>query len=185
MTSIFTALTAGVTSFAATNIDDLVLLTLFFARRIPERKIVLGQYLGFLGIISLSLVGAWAAFAIPQPWIKWLGVLPLLLGLKELLLGHRGTTVEARASGYGVASIALLTLSNGADNVGVYVPLFAIRRGDVWLIVATYMALVAVWCAVARWLGNHAAVLGAVDRWGHRVMPLVLIGLGVYVLVFH
>ncbi|MBV9886649.1 MAG: cadmium resistance transporter [Acidobacteria bacterium] len=185
MTSTLTALTAGVTSFAATNIDDLVLLTLFFARRVPTRRIVAGQYLGFAGIVVVSLLGAWAAFAIPQPWIKWLGVLPLLLGLKELFLGHRGTTVEARASGYGVASIALLTLSNGADNVGVYVPLFAIRRGDVWLIVATYMALIAVWCAVARWLGSHAAVLGVVDRWGHRITPLVLIGLGIYVLAFH
>ena len=33
-------------------------------------------------------------------------------------------------------------------------------------------------------LGNHPTVLRLVDQWGHRVTPLVFIGLGTYILVF-
>jgi cadmium resistance protein CadD (predicted permease) len=46
--AIAAVVTASVTTFAATNIDDIVLLTFFFARRVPTRNIVAGQYLGFL-----------------------------------------------------------------------------------------------------------------------------------------
>jgi len=50
------AVTASVTTFAATSVDDLFLLTVLFAHRIPERKIVAGQYLGFGAIISVALI---------------------------------------------------------------------------------------------------------------------------------
>jgi hypothetical protein len=46
MSSVFAVLTASTTAFAATNLDDLFLLTVFFGRRVPSRWIVAGQYLG-------------------------------------------------------------------------------------------------------------------------------------------
>jgi len=184
MTSIYAVLATGVTTFVATNIDDLVLLTLFFARRVKPRRVVAGQYLGFSAIILVSLLGAWAAFAIPHRWIRLLGVLPLALGIKELMLGHRDQVLEARVEGHGIASVALITLANGADNVGVYVPLFVVSRADIWLVIVTYMVLIAVWCLAASLLGNHRLILSLVNRWGHRIMPFVFIALGAYVLVF-
>ena len=54
---------ASVTTFALTNIDDACLLTLLFAQRIPARRIVAGQYLGFAVIVVVSLLGAFAALA--------------------------------------------------------------------------------------------------------------------------
>jgi cadmium resistance protein CadD (predicted permease) len=60
-----TVLTASVTTFAATNVDDVLLLTLFFARQVPARHIVAGQYLG-LAIIILSLIGMAAALAVTK-----------------------------------------------------------------------------------------------------------------------
>jgi len=184
MTSTFAAVATGITTFVATNIDDLVLLTLFFARRIQPRRIVAGQYLGFSAIVLVSLLGAWGAFAIPHQWVRLLGVLPLALGLKELLFGHRAESIRSRVEGHGVASVALITLSNGADNIGVYVPVFAVSRAYIWLILFTYVVLIAIWCIAGRLLGNHPPVLSFVDEWGHRVTPLVFIALGTYILVF-
>jgi hypothetical protein len=43
-----------VTTFGATNVDDLLLLSLFFAKRQPMRRVLVGQYLGFAGIVALS-----------------------------------------------------------------------------------------------------------------------------------
>jgi hypothetical protein len=52
-------LSASIATFTVTNIDDAFLVTLFFARRIPMRRIVAGQYAGFAAIVGISLIGAW------------------------------------------------------------------------------------------------------------------------------
>jgi cadmium resistance protein CadD (predicted permease) len=177
--------TATVTTFAATNIDDILLLTVFFARRVPTRTIVAGQYLGFLAIIFLSCAGLLLALAIPHPWIRALGFIPLALGIKQLVLLFRheaeGKNIAARQS---VASIALLTLSNGADNVGVYIPFFSVNRQYLWFILTSYALFVALWCMLGRWLGNHPIILSTVNRVGRLLVPIVFIGLGVRILMF-
>jgi cadmium resistance protein CadD (predicted permease) len=179
-----TLLAASFTTFAVTNADDLVLLTLFFARRIPARRVVAGQYLGFSAIIFLSLAGVLAALAIPHEWIRALGLLPLALGIGQLYRVRSRAPSGVQGATSGVVSIALITLTSGADNVGVYVPFFLVNRSALWWILACYSVYVGMWCFVGRWIGNHPAVLRSVDRWGHWLMPVVLIGLGVYILVF-
>jgi cadmium resistance protein CadD (predicted permease) len=175
-------LAASITTFAVTNIDDAVLLTLFFARRVPTRRIVAGQYIGFAAIVGVSLVGVWSALAMPHRWIHFLGVVPLAIGIRHLLRVRRTDSQEPGGSTESVASIALVTLSNGADNVSVYVPFFVIGRANLWLIMVAYAVLVALWCFVGRWLGGHSFVLRAADRWGHWAAPLIFVGLGLYVL---
>jgi cadmium resistance protein CadD (predicted permease) len=174
---------AGITTFAVTNIDDAVLLTFFFARRIPTRRIVAGQYAGFAVIVGISLIGTWGALAIPHRWIRLLGVLPLAIGIKRLWDARRTAEEHQRATTESVASIALVTLSNGADNISVYLPFFVIGRSHLWLILIEYAALVALWCFVGRWSGSHLLILRSVDRWGHWAVPLVFVGLGIYVLI--
>jgi len=173
---------ASVTTFALTNIDDACLLTLFFAQRIPARRIVAGQYLGFAVIVVVSLFGAFAALAIPARWVRLLGLVPIALGLRHLFK-HRGAGPRS-ASAMGVAYIALITFSNGADNIGLYIPFFIVGRAYLWLILVTYASLIGLWCLGSRLIGTHSLVLGAVDRWAQRVMPIVFIGLGL-VIVFH
>jgi cadmium resistance protein CadD (predicted permease) len=177
-----TALSTSLTTFLATNVDDAFLLTLFFARRIPTRRVVAGQYIGFTAIIGISMIGVWAALAIPQGWIRLLGLLPVAIGIHHLLQVRRTEPVPPGTAQYSVASIALVTLSNGVDNISVYVPFFVIGRAYLWLILITYAVLVALWCFVAKWLGQHVLILRAVDRWGHWVVPMVFVGLGIYVL---
>jgi cadmium resistance protein CadD (predicted permease) len=175
-------LIAGITTFAVTNIDDAFLLTFFFARRIPVRRIVTGQYAGFAAIVGVSLICAWGATAVPHRWIRLLGVLPLAIGIKRLLQARRTAADRSLASTESVVSIALVTLSNGADNISVYVPFFVIGRSNLWLILIEYAALVSLWCFVGKWLGNHSLILRSVDQWGHWAVPLVFVGLGIYVL---
>jgi cadmium resistance protein CadD (predicted permease) len=174
---------ASITTFAATNIDDAFLLTFFFARRIPTRRIVAGQYAGFAAIVGISLIGVWTALAIPHQWIHFIGVLPITIGIKHLLQARRTATEHSHTGNESLLSIALLTLSNGTDNISVYVPFFIVARAKLWLILIAYAALVALWCFMARWLGKHPPVLTLVGRWGHWAVPLVFIGLGVYTLI--
>jgi cadmium resistance protein CadD (predicted permease) len=187
MSRVLTVLAASVTTFAATNLDDLFLLTMFFARCVATRRIVAGQYLGFAAIVMVSLGGVWAAgAALPQGWIRLLGIFPLAIGVKELFQVHYSKSIRAeeRNGSWSVFSIAVITLANGADNVGVYVPFFVASRSHLWLVLATYGLLVLVWCAGGKWIGSHPLILKALDRWGHWIGPFVLIGLGGYILLF-
>ena len=110
------------------------------------------------------------------------GLVPVAIGFKQLLDKRKSDLEGPRLGHPGVVSIALLTHSNGADNVGVYIPLFIVSRPYLLLILAVYALLVAALCYVGRWLGRHSLILRAVDRGGHWVVPLVFIALGIYVL---
>jgi cadmium resistance protein CadD (predicted permease) len=181
MSSLPAVILASIATFALTNIDDVVLLTLFFAQRVPTKNVVVGQCLGFAGIVALSLVGFWAAVLIPRTWLRFLGLLPLAIGIKQLIHMHR---IEWHSGGRnaGVLSIAGVTLANGADNVGVYVPFFTINHARVWVILLVYASLLLLWCLAGKWLGNHTLVLQSFDRYGHLVVPFVFMGLGIYIL---
>ena len=184
MNAVTTVLAASATTFAATNVDDIFLLTLFFARKISTPRIVGGQYLGFIVILLLSCLGALVALSIPPRWIRLLGFLPLALGIKQLLQDRKSKDDAELRDNQGLLSIALITLSNGADNFGVYVPFFRFNRGHLWLILTTYGVLMGVWCIVGRSLGRHPVILRALDRARHWLIPSVFIGLGVYLLAF-
>jgi cadmium resistance protein CadD (predicted permease) len=187
MSSVIHVLAASVTTFAATNLDDIFLLTVFFARLVPTRRIVAGQYLGFAAIVALTLALVWGvSLAIPRAWIRLLGIVPLAIGIKELVRINRSKAIPAERvdSSWSVLSIAALTLANGADNLGVYVPFFVAHRTDLKLILVVYGLLVLVWCAVGKWFGRHALALKSLARWGHWIVPFILIGLAGYILLW-
>src|SRR6266849_6475290 len=181
MNPMFPVLAASVTTFAATNLDDLFLLTVFFGRRVPARRIVVGQYLGFGAILLISVAAMWAAgFALAKAWLRLFGILPLVIGLIHLVRIHRSRASDEpqTRSSLSVASIAVITLANGADNIGVYVPFFLANRTHLLPVLTVYGLLVLAWFFVGKWLGNHPLVLKSLDRWGHWIMPFVLIALG-------
>jgi len=182
MNSMLVAVTAAATTFAATSIDDLILLTLFFAHRIPTRKIVAGQYLGFGAIIAVALMAIYFTLSFPHKWIRVLGLLPIGIGIKQLIRASKGDKAQQMWSDLGMSRIALLIFSGGADNIGVYLPFFLVSRAYLSAILAVYAFLIAVWCLFAKWLGKHPGVLRQLDRRGHWIMPAVLIALGVYIL---
>jgi cadmium resistance protein CadD (predicted permease) len=71
--------------FAVTNVDDLVLLAVFFGRAAGRRgvlEVVAGQFLGFAAILAVSVAGALGAGLLPEGAVRWLGVLPVLLGVR-------------------------------------------------------------------------------------------------------
>jgi cadmium resistance protein CadD (predicted permease) len=153
-------LAASATTFAATNVDDLLLLTVFFTKRIPTGRVVAGQYLGFLGIVTLSLCGVWLALGIPHSWIRLLGIVPVAIGIRHFLRSRTSESERPLRQSMGVLPIALLTLANGADNVGIYVPFFTITQTYLWLILMVYFAFVPIWCMAGKIIGNHKPLWG-------------------------
>lgn len=174
--------------FVATNIDDLVVLALFFGRA-PGRpavvRIVAGQYLGFAGILAISILGALGAGLLPDDAIPYLGLLPLLLGLRAAWSAWRdGAEENADGVVTDAFTVAAVTLANGGDNIGVYVPVFARTDADgIVTYSAVFLGLVACWCAAGWFVARRPIVAKALSRWGHILLPLVLVGLGLWILI--
>jgi cadmium resistance transport/sequestration family protein len=177
----------AVVAFAATNIDDVFVLTLFFAQKNLRRwHVIVGQYLGLAGLITISLVGYFARLFIPHTWIGLLGLAPIAIGIKKLIDWRReeGDPPKEKPSAASVLTVAAVTFANGGDNIGIYIPLFASSDFSALLItLITFGVLIGVWCVAGYYLGNHSAVKRIVDRYGHILVPFVLIGLGIYIIV--
>jgi cadmium resistance protein CadD (predicted permease) len=120
------ALLTGVIAFSATNLDDIVFLTIFFSQTRRPWRVVLGQYLGFTVLVLISLIGFFGSRILPHDWIRLLGIAPIAIGLKKLFVRH---DENLKPNHPGIFSVALITFVNGADNIGVYAPLFAVSNG--------------------------------------------------------
>jgi cadmium resistance transport/sequestration family protein len=201
------AITTGTVAFAATNIDDIIILMLFFAQvnaTFRPYHIVAGQYLGFLVLILASLPGFVGGLFIPKAWIGLLGILPIIIGVSQLLNRDKPDTDVQTLSRQPVAStlersplsklaalltpqtygVAAVTLANGGDNIGIYVPLFAsCDLPTLLLILAVFFVLIGVWCYVAYRLAQFPAIAHILTRYGHAIVPFVLIGLGMFILL--
>jgi cadmium resistance protein CadD (predicted permease) len=182
--------------FAVTNIDDILILALFFAQGAGHpgstRRIVLGQYLGFAAILAVAVAAAFGATFLPESAIPYLGLLPLALGLKaawQAWQDHRDgdgdeEAEETRAGGPGPLEVAAVTFANGGDNIGVYVPVFATAGvGGMSVYAAVFLVLVAVWCFAGKFFATRPVIAKALARWGHILLPLVLIAIGLLILI--
>ena len=178
----------AVLTFAVTNVDDLLLLGLFFSNsRYPTRSVVAGQFLGVAFLVGVSLVGlVLGKYGQPQ-WIGWLGLVPFFIGLRAAWRLRSASVVEAapqRAStGSTVLQVAAITIANGADNISVYVPLFAtLPAAVVSLYCGVFAAMVGVWCLASYFLVQHPGLSRVLTRYGHLILPFFLMALGGWIL---
>ena len=208
MNWLVTAIITGTTSFAATNIDDIVILMLFYAQvnvTFRSSHIVAGQYLGFTVLIIASLPGFFGGLIVPQVWIGLLGLLPIAIGIKELVNRQddvdaevQTITIDFEQSSSSKTAVAVLTsvlnpqtyrvaavtVANGGDNIGIYVPLFASSNlPSLGVILSVFFLLIGVWCYVAYQLTSLPTVANVLTHYGKGIVPFMLIGLGIFILL--
>ena len=183
--------------FAVTNIDDILVLALFFGQAAGRRhaiiRVVAGQYLGFAAILALSIAGALGAGLLPESVIPYLGVLPIVLGIRAAWSAwserRNGSSAEDEAAaqgtgGPGVLQVAAVTFANGGDNIGVYVPVFAVTSaGGLAVFTIVFLIGVGVWCLAGKYFAAHPVIATALARWGHVLLPIALIAIGLVILI--
>ena len=191
---ILTSVLQAIGLFATTNIDDIIVLSLFFARGAGQRgttaRILAGQYLGFAGIlVAAILVTTGAGAFLPPAAIPYFGLIPLGLGLWAAWEAWRGDgddDDEAKVAGkkVGVGAVAGVTFANGGDNIGVYTPVFlSVEPLAVVAYCVIFLALVAILVALARFVATRPPIAEVLERFEHILFPIVLIGLGIVILV--
>jgi cadmium resistance protein CadD (predicted permease) len=190
MESLVTLIGIAVVVFASTNIDDVFVLVMFFAdKNFRVRDVVIGQYAGVSTLYAISAIAALISLIIPPTYIGLLGLAPIAIGIRKLCNRRSnpkkeedtGPSAEVRNRRLAVAAV---TMANGGDNIAVYTALFATRSGyEVPAIGIVFAVMTGLWCLAAHWLVNHRAFGAPIRRQAHRVVPFVLIGLGILILI--
>ena len=193
MTSGVIAQAAGL--FAVTNFDDIVILSLFFAQGAGQRgsaaKVVAGQYLAFTAILAVAIGVTLGASFLPKEALPYLGLLPIAIGLRDAwkiwrnrTRGDDGEQAEPGQGGPTVLKVAATTFASGGDNIGVYVPVFAnVGTSGTIEYCVVFLVLVAVWCAAGRFIATRPVIARPLSRWGHILLPVVLITIGLLILI--
>ena len=186
MPDVATVIALTVVGFAATNVDNLILLTTWLVMPATKPSRVLGGLLlGMVVLILLCYGVAFSAEYFPVQFLGLLGVVPLVMGVFHLVRWWRRRTDDHRG-GQGAAEVLAVAgtqLANGTDTVVVFAPLLADTRGDLDLwVVATFLLALLVWFGFARVLARRAQTLGALDRYADLLAAGVMIAIGLYIL---
>ncbi len=177
------------TTFILTNIDDLLILSIYFASpHYKTKNIVIGQYLGIITITAISFLGLVLGSLFEDQWISLLGVIPLALGIKDLIQLQVDEKIEkkdfsSKKSEYELLNVAVVTLANGGDNIGVYIPVFAnleVRYIQVYALV--FLTLTGLLCFLANYFVSHPKIKRMFSKYGKTILPVFLILLGLFIL---
>lgn len=199
------AFAEGLIAFVATNLDDIFILLLFFSQisaSFRRRHIVIGQYLGFTTLVFASLPGFFGGLIVPREWIGLLGLLPIIIGVKQLVERDTETMSVQTVTSFENSSyrnplvslllsllnpqtykVAAVTVANGGDNISIYIPLFAgSQLTGLGIILAVFFLMVGVWCAIAYLLTLQPTIASLLSRYGQPIVPFILISLGLFIM---
>lgn len=192
MEGIFATVATAMGLFAATNVDDIVVLAVLNASaRVDGRprrwQIWTGQYAGIAALVGISMLAALGLTVVPGRWIWVLGLLPLTLGVRKLIAAvraHRSGRRRSPAAATGMTGVIGITVANGGDNVAAYTPVFrTINAAHIVTTLVVFAAGVALWCLAGSWLVSHRRITRLIERWGQWIIPVVYVIIGLY--VFH
>lgn len=180
--------------YSGTAVDLLIILMLFFAKRKSRKDIIniyLGQFLGSVSLIFLSLLFAFVLNYIPSKEILGLlGLIPIFLGLKVLLLGDSGGEAIAKDglrkdNKNLIFLVAMITFAScGADNIGVFVPYFTtLNLANLIVTLLTFLVMIYLLVFSAQKLAQVPSVGETLEKYSRWFIAVVYLGLGMYILI--
>lgn len=180
----------AVSAYISTSLDYLLILMVIFGSvKVNQRRLVYwGDLLGTSVLVAVSLFIALVLRLVPAEWVLGLlGLIPIFMGIKLALAGEDDDddAVSSRLKQASiVSSVALITVATcGADNIGVYVPLFASQTLQATAItLATFLVMLTLFCWIGAQLGRLPFVARILENAGRWLTAAVYIGIGVYIL---
>ena len=180
--------------YSGTAVDLLIILMLFFAKRKSRKDIIniyLGQFLGSVSLILLSLLFAFVLNYIPSKEILGLlGLIPIFLGFKVLLLGDSDGEAIAKEglrkdNKNLIFLVAMITFAScGADNIGVFVPYFiTLNLANLIVALLTFLVMIYILVFSAQKLAQVPSVGETLEKYSRWFIAVVYLGLGIYILI--
>jgi cadmium resistance protein CadD (predicted permease) len=193
----------GISAAFATTFDDNIYLTAFFGKVnhvFRPKHIIIGEFIGFTALVLASLPGFFGGLVLPEAWIGLLGILPIVIGISNLMsrdddgdiiqdvsVDFRHTVKSRRHKKSLFATlrdpqtyrVSAVTIANGGNNIGIYVPLFATTNlPSLGVILCICYFTVGVWCLLSYNLTRNPLMAPLMARYGRKIFPFVLIWLG-------
>ena len=180
--------------YSGTAVDLLIILMLFFAKRKSRKDIIniyLGQFLGSVSLIFLSLLFAFVLNYIPSKEILGLlGLIPIFLGLKVLLLGDSDGEAIAKDglrkdNKNLIFLVPMITFAScSADNIGVFVPYFTtLNLANMIVTLLTFLVMIYLLVFSAQKLAQVPSVGETLEKYSRWFIAVVYLGLGMYILI--
>ncbi|WP_013321805.1 cadmium resistance transporter [Gloeothece verrucosa] len=208
MSWLLSTLIIGLSAAFATTFDDNVYLTAFFGkvnRSFHPKHIILGEFVGFTALVMASLPGFFGGLFIPEAWIGLLGFLPIIIGISNLISQEdeeemvQAVSVPLKSSAPSRSHkkslweilkdrqtyrVSAVTIANGGNNIGIYVPLFASSNlPSLGIILSVCYLTVGLWCFLSFHLTKNPLLAPILARYGRKIFPFVLIWLGCSILI--
>jgi cadmium resistance protein CadD (predicted permease) len=188
----------GIGAFVATNIDDLFILMVCFAKRtFPTSQIILGQYVGMGMLLIVALFASLIALILPHNLISLVGLFPIAIGVKELVELRNTATDDdldnkrvvnriskSRWSTYLPFLVVATITFSGGEEIGIYASIFATYNSqfEIGTIFVVVMVLTIAWCGIAAYLVHHNFLTGHFRKISKWILSIVLIGIGIDIL---
>ncbi|WP_138502005.1 cadmium resistance transporter [Nostoc sp. PA-18-2419] len=198
----------GVSVAFATTFDDNLYLTVFFGkvnRTFRPKHVIIGEFLGFTTLVFASLPAFFGGLVIPSTWIGLLGILPIAIGISNLIgredsgeivqdvsinlpslskSGRQKKSLLAIIRDPQTYRVSAVTIANGGNNIGIYVPLFATSNlPSLSVIVCVCYLAIGAWCLLSYSLTRNPLMTPVLTRYGRKVFPFILIYLGLSILI--
>lgn len=188
----------AIAAFIATNLDDIFILMSFYI--LDDNRAVnvtLGQYLGFIVLLVLSLSSYYFKYLIPTQYIAILGLFPIIIGIKHLKNYRKNIStismlkkefdsviiekkyINGRYGFKKILQTASVTVANGGDNIAVYIPLFlTLDVLQLGITTITFLLMLGVWCVLGYKMVNNRFFGEKIRIYGHLIFPGILIVIG-------
>jgi cadmium resistance protein CadD (predicted permease) len=186
MTEFSTLLGIGTSAFLASNNDDTFMLIILFSNpNLLTRNVTIGQFLGIMLLVIVSASAALLILVVPLFVIGLMGFIPIGLGIKRLIERQQTNKQNRRLDHLSFLSVAGITVANGGDDIGVFTPLFAKynTNTEVTILAILFMFLTGVWCLLTYYFIKHPLIASRIRHASQIMSPIILIGLGVYILM--
>ena len=181
--------------YVATAVDLLVILLIYFAKANTKKEykdIYIGQYLGSLILIIVSLFLAFVLNYVPEKWILGLlGLIPIYLGIKVAIYddceGEKRAKKELNNKGLSklVGTVVLVTIAScGADNIGLFVPYFVTLNSiELLSTLLVFVTLIFILVFTAQNLAKIPGIGEVVEKFSRWIMAVIYIALGVFIVI--
>ncbi|HFC5574916.1 TPA: CadD family cadmium resistance transporter [Neisseria gonorrhoeae] len=180
--------------YSGTAVDLLTYPNVIFCQKKSGKDIIniyLGQFLGSVSLILLSLLFAFVLDYIPSKEILGLlGLIPIFLGLKVLLLGDSdGESIAKEGLRKDnknlIFLVAMITFAScGADNIGVFVPYFTtLNLANLIVALLTFLVMIYLLVFSAQKLAQVPSVGETLEKYSRWFVAVVYLGLGIYILI--
>ena len=130
-------------------------------------RILAGYWIAAIAILLASWALGLSANVMPIHYVGYLGLVPIMLGVKTLIGQFRGredAPVGLVPEKFSVLAITTTLFANSTDTMLVFSPLLAdSESGTDYMIIVGYIVMATIWFVLALFFSRHAARLQPVS----------------------